>query len=773
MNNHPIHTRQYIPERGCTLDPRVEEASWVAWRLESASPSMITSDAGVDAAKALFDRILEMAWLPGRMVAVSEVGVAFEDGIPALQVHLCLAVFGPQGTTHQEASSLAALVHRRIHAAGLPYRATMVDASSVLDVADGDAAHTALVRQRSIRLGAPSNDGDIDILSRWNPISSPWNNITTALLTRTAPTRVRATVLPTELNVSDRFHLDEMLRRAEKARDDLADSPGHRFPVERAIATLVDLQQSFSTPVLCAEVAVISTDTLPELFLRDIGSSLTSEVDVVRRGGHTVVAGQHLMLGGFDIERSPRKLTTAARAGLPLRGGLVGRTLADLITLSESPVGWPVPIGGPIPTVPAGTLRELTVPRGLGEGVPIGTGANGLRVHLPLKALGRHMFITGTTGTGKTTVMTACAVDDLRNKRMFLYQDPHGDAASRIAAFADLLDVPVVLIDPADPHTDRLQLLPRLKEDRSNYAECQDAARRVCDAIVATLPDKSWAGPRWYQIALPIVMLAMAHGITVGESVRWVQDDGLLRESLGHPALSQPDTAVLSSLLSSRMQDSVGVRDWAVSKFGPLMGTTVERVITESGSGVSIGDVLRRGTPVIINLSALAHSEASLVGHLILSAVLEHAVERPAGAAKPLRAYVDEAQRFVVQSMQRVQAEGRKFGVGLALATQSIRALDPVLSDIATSAAVQVAFRQTPDSANVLAQLIGIAPREMIDLPDLHAYVKVTGESTCSVKADPYPTLPLKRGQDDQGTDRRRASGRSVDRSGDRQTATA
>jgi len=90
------------------------------------------------------------------------------------------------------------------------------------------------------------------------------------------------------------------------------------------------------------------------------------------------------------------------------------------------------------------------------------------------------------------------------------------------------------------------------------------------------------------------------------------------------------------------------------------------------------------------------------VGHLVLSAVLESAIERPAGTRNPLRAYVDEAQRFVVHGMQRVQAEGRKFGVSLALATQSLRALDPVLSDIA----VQVAFRQTPDSASPLAQLI-------------------------------------------------------------------
>lgn len=745
MNSKPVLTRALTPMSGCALDPCVEEASWIAWRLESASPNMITSDSSIEDANGLFDRILEMAWLPGRMVAISEVGVEFNEGFPQLEVHLCLAVMGPSGTTAEEASSLADLVDRRIHASGRPYRASMVDATSVLDLADNKFTHTALIRQRTVSLDVESSRSDIEVLSRWNPISSPWVNITTALLTRTAPTRVRATVLPTELNVTDRLHLDELLQRAESARDAIADSPGHRFPVERAVATLVDLQQSFSTPVLCVEVAVLSTESLPELFLRDIGSSLTSEVDVVRRGGHTVVAGQQLMLGGFDIERNPRNLATAVRTGLPVRGGLDERSLSDLITLSESPIGWPIPINGPIPTIPVGTVRSLAVPRGLSEGIAIGTGAGGLRVHLPHKALGRHMFITGTTGTGKSTVMSACALDDLRNERAFLYLDPHGDVAERISAFADLLDVLVISVDPNDADTDQLQLLPRLRRDRSNYAECQDAARRICDAIVASLPDKTWAGPRWYQIALPIVMLAMAHGETIGEAIRWVQDEDELKHRLKHPALTGPDKSALASLMSSRMSDSVGVRDWVTSKFGPLMGVSVERVVARAGAGVSIAEVLEIGAPVLVNLSALAHSEASLVGHLILSAVLDSAMERPIGTGDPLRAYVDEAQRFVVHSMQRVQAEGRKFGVSLALATQSLRALDPVLSDIASSAAVQVAFRQTPYSASTLSQLIGVPSRELTDLPDLHAYIKVAGESTCSVQADPYPPTPARR----------------------------
>src|SRR5690348_16021465 len=98
MNTMPIRTLALTPASGCALDPCVNEVSWVAWRLESASPNMITSDSSIEDANGLFDRILEMAWLPGRMVAISEVGVEFSDGFPKLAVHLCLAVMGTSGT---------------------------------------------------------------------------------------------------------------------------------------------------------------------------------------------------------------------------------------------------------------------------------------------------------------------------------------------------------------------------------------------------------------------------------------------------------------------------------------------------------------------------------------------------------------------------------------------------------------------------------------------------------------------------------------------------
>lgn len=60
-----METRRLALAPGSALDPLVEEVTWVAWRLESASA--IPSDTTVRATATAFNRIVEAAWLPGRM----------------------------------------------------------------------------------------------------------------------------------------------------------------------------------------------------------------------------------------------------------------------------------------------------------------------------------------------------------------------------------------------------------------------------------------------------------------------------------------------------------------------------------------------------------------------------------------------------------------------------------------------------------------------------------------------------------------------------------
>lgn len=740
MSPDQLLTRPLESRSGSAVDPLAEEITWVSWTLAAASPRRLHTDAGVQAAASVFDHVVEAVWLPGRVSLLSEVAV---DGgaHPRLRVSFAVGIMGAAGSTAAEADAVSGLVSGRLNASHLPYHAVRVDPMTVLDVAAADMAHAAIVRQRELDVEVTDAGSDLTVLSRFNPTVDPWSGVARLLTSRTGPTRVRATVLPTEVTVSDRIALEGSVRAAHAAAEGNADRPDLRFQAERAVATLVDLRASLATPVLCAEVAVSSADPLPLVFLRSIGSQFTSEVDVIRRQGHSVVAAQRLMVGGFDLTAAPADLLAAHRQGLPVRGGLETRDLRDLLTLFECPVGWPVPVNEPVPTLPSGATRSLPVPPGLSEGLKIGVGPSGVPAHLPADAVERHALVTGSTGTGKTTFLTAAMLAHLDAGEPFLFVDLHGQAADRVVAHADEMGVDIVVIDAHDDASARVRLTPRLAADGANLAEVEAAGHRVSDAVAARY-DKDWSGPRWLQLARASNLLFAAHGVEFADVVTWLADRDHTHTALRHPAMPGWARAALSTLHAPNNSDAAGVRDWLTCKFTVFTSATGRRIFAAAGDGEDLHALLSAGTPVIVNLSALSSADATMAGHLIVSTVLEAAMHTADAEGTPFSAYIDEAHRFPVDSLERIIAEGRKFGVSLVLATQSLTQFEPGLADLVSGAAVKLAFRQSPDSANHLAPLMDLNPLDLVDLPDLHAYFKLAGHPTCSVELDPYPPMP-------------------------------
>lgn len=737
----PLLTRGLESRSGSAVDPLAEEVTWAAWTLAGASPRRVTSDGAFQSAAAVFDRIVEVAWLPGRVSLFSEIAVSGAVH-PELRVSFAVGVMGSSGSTFAETAAISDLVTSRLNGPRLPYRALAVDPLTLLDVPANDVTHAAVVRQRELTVEAVADGADLSILSRFNPTMDPWSGVAHLLMSRTAPTRVRATVLPTEVTISDRIALEAAVTAAHAAAERATGRPDLQFQAERAVATLVDLRASFATPVLCSEVAVTSSEPLPLVFLRSVGSQFTSEVDVIRRQGHSVVAAQRLMVGGFDISPAPDHLLAGHREGLPVRGGLEARELRDLLTLFESPVGWPIPVNEPVPTVPTTAMRQLTVPVGMSEGLTVGVGPAGVTAHLPAEALERHVLVTGTTGTGKTTFFVASMLDRLRTAQPFLFIDLHGQAADRLMAHADELGVPVLVIDAHDGDTGRVRLTPRLEADGSNLDEVESAASRFADAIASRYENPEWSGPRWLQLARALALLTAAHGAEVVDVVGWLADRDQTQSKTRHGGIPSWAQATLSTLHAQNNSDAAGVRDWLTCKLTAFASSAGRRIFAPAGEGDDLHEVLASGVPVIVNLSALSGSDAAMAGHLIIATVLETAMQEPLEGAEPFTVFVDEAHRFPVASMERVVAEGRKFGVSLALATQSLTQFDPSMADIVSGAGVKLAFRQSPDSANRLAPLMDLDALDLVDLPDLHAYVKVTGHSTCSVEVDPYAPMP-------------------------------
>lgn len=724
---------------GSAVDPQCTEISWQAWELTAADPARRSPEL-VRRVNGAFDCLVEAAWRPGRAVIVSEVEWVPEDpasGQPRLAVRLAVGMLGSEGSSVAECAGIAPAVESAFET-GQVFDYTAIDPAVVVAACDpsreprvqGCAAH---IVQGSWTI----TDGEdlISVVSRFNPLVEQWTPVVDQLVRTDEHVRVRATVLASELSPSDRIEIESALARTRALRERNPERAEVQFDANRAEATLLDLRASFGSPLFIGEVLVWSPRRLPETTLRSLGACFTSETDVLRQQGHVVVAANRLLLGGFDVERDPDGWADAFRMGLPLRGGLQPHRLRDLITLTESPIGVPLPWGDGLPSLPTHIPVRRAVPQalqgsGAGHAVRIGSTPAGDPVSLPLDLRTRHLLATGTWGSGKSTLALTLALDDVRCGRPFLFIDPHGTAADELIAHARLAGRDPVVIDAADAHTDRIQPIP---SPDAPSVEVDAAIRRLADAIASSLPNPEWAGPRWFAAFEALLELVTVHGGELIDAAVWFNDQAELAKRLGHKALSPLARSTLRNLL-----DAVGpgadVRGWVSSKLHPLVGASSRRILAPVGQGLNLADEIHRGRPVIVNLSALSLAEGNLVGHLALASVIDAAFTRSPDQRKLTSCYVDEAHRFPAAGLSRVLAEGRKFGIALFLAVQSLNQFPGDLADLAISAGMHAAFRATPDTAMRLAPVLGVTPQELLSQPDLHAVVAVQGQAACSVK---------------------------------------
>jgi hypothetical protein len=742
-----MSTLPFTSRTGSAVDPLATEISWRAWRLTAADPARITPEV-VQSLAVGFDCLVEAAWQPGRSLVISEVGWApspdgRQDG--TLAVHLAVGMLGPAGTTSEEVHGITARVHEvlrrhRVLATEAVDPSVVIGACNPVPGGPDDAGHMVHIRQRTVTVG---DDADlVEVVSRYSPTVEPWSSVATQLADLDREVRVRATVLATELSPSDGMEIERDLARVSAMRARTTDRAEGAFDADRAEATLLDLRASLASPVLAAEIAVWSEQPLAHSAVRSLAAAFTSESDVLRRQGHVIVASNRLLLGGFAIVDAPAGWAEAQHLGIPLRGGLRPRELVDLVTLTESPVGWPLPIAGALPSlstqVPiARRVAPIYRPGGAEPSTELGTTPGGTTVALPDRLRTRHRLITGTWGAGKSTVMVRQALRDLQQGRPFLFIDPHGGAADELVAEADRIGAPMVVIDATDGATERIQVLP--DGGATGADELDRATRRFSASIASSMKVADWTGPRWFSTFEAILEVVAVHRAELVDGVVWLNEAEHLRDRLADPHLSGFARSTLANLVRST-GDGTDVRGWVSSKLHPVVSGPARRVIAPAGEGVDVAAAVARGIPVVVDLAGLSTTEGNLIGHVALACVLDGAFEAIDPDRPTVTCYLDEAHRFPASGMERAFAEGRKFGIALDIAVQGLGQLPPELADLALAAGTQLAFRATPDTAGRLAPVLGISPADLLSQPDLHATVGVHGHpATAVVVAPPEP----------------------------------
>lgn len=358
------------------------------------------------------------------------------------------------------------------------------------------------------------------------------------------------------------------------------------------------------------------------------------------------------------------------------------------------------PLGAAPPAMPA-------------AGLVLGT-SRGRDLALSADALARHLAVFGSTGSGKSTLLLNLVGALASSPIGVTVIDPHGDLTGDILA-----RLPTAAADRV--HV--LRLADRDHPRGFNFLERRspDEAQLVTSEFVELFEDlwPRFCGPKMqhYLRHALLTLLAAPEPGTIIELTRVLTDDAF-REPLVR-ALTDPLVAAFwrNEWPGPRERERDTSIKAVLNKLGAFVTyASIRSVVGQGVSTIRPRALMDTGGILLVDLSGVGGDNANLFGAMLISRYLIDATGRQGTPRDQRRQHVlvvDEAQRFDTRAMGKIAVEGRKFGLALAIASQSLGGLGERLREtVLTNAACLALLSPGADDARGLARLVAPIPVE-------------------------------------------------------------
>ncbi len=357
----------------------------------------------------------------------------------------------------------------------------------------------------------------------------------------------------------------------------------------------------------------------------------------------------------------------------------------------------------------------------------------------------RHVYIIGSTGTGKSVLLSNMAIQDIKEGRGICVIDPHGSLIEDILPHIPKERVDdVVYFDPSD--IERPVGLNMLEADTPEQADF--AVQEMIAIFYKLVTDPSMIGPMFehnMRNAMLTLMADKEYPGTLADVPRIFTDTEFQKYKLKNVtdpmvrAYWEKEMAKTSDFHKSEMLG------YLISKVGRFVeNEMVRNIIGQAKSGFNIREIMDNKRILLVNLSKgkVGEVNSNLLG-LILVAKLQMAALSRADLAEEKRhdffLYIDEFQNFVTDSIATILAEARKYRLNLIMAHQYIGQLlasagvegkqgsskikDAVFGNVGTI----VCFRIGVDDAETMAKQFTPVLNEfdVMNIDKYHAYIRL------------------------------------------------
>lgn len=360
----------------------------------------------------------------------------------------------------------------------------------------------------------------------------------------------------------------------------------------------------------------------------------------------------------------------------------------------------------------------------------------------------KHVYVIGKTGSGKSTLISNMAIDDIRKNRGVGIIDPHGDLSNTILDYIPKRRLnDVVYLEPFD--TERPFSLNVLEIHNKQH---KDLVASGIVSIFYKLYGDSW-GPRLEYILRNVILTLLEVPDATLVDVLRILSDGGYRKKVVAEYVKDPVIKGFWEQEFAKMPDKLKAEAIAPiqNKVGQFVSSQMIRnILGKPKSTVDLVKIMNEGKILILNLSQgkLGEDNAALLGAMFITQIQLAAMGRSYQKEedrKDFFLYVDEFQNFATTSFVKILSEARKYRLSLNLANQYIEQLDETVQKaIFGNVGTLISFVVGARDAYILSKEFGELYTEN-DLVSLGKYEIVLKLSINDLSSAPFParTLPL------------------------------
>jgi len=361
----------------------------------------------------------------------------------------------------------------------------------------------------------------------------------------------------------------------------------------------------------------------------------------------------------------------------------------------------------------------------------------------------RHIYVIGSTGMGKSVLLTNIAYQDMMDGRGFAFIDPHGDATELLMSKVppERID-DVIYFDPGDVDNPVGMNMFEFTDPEQKDFIVQEGIN-----MLQSLYDPSnqgFFGPRAHHMFRNAALLLMSdpEGGTFIDIPRCFIDPDFVKAKLKFVTdKTVYDYWTKEFPASQRSNDAGEVITWFVSKWGPFLSNQMMRnILGQLKSGFNIREVMDSKKILLVNLSKgkMGELNSKLLGMIFVMKFQTAAMSRADILEKDrvdFSLFVDEFQNFSTESFESILSEARKYRLNLVLANQFMTQLtdkirEGVLGNVGTIMCGRIGVTD--------AELMEKAFAPVFNAEDLHKLANFTAIATVMMFSVPSAPFTMK-----------------------------